>query len=179
MKKSIRKVLVFSLYILAVLLLVYFVVSYVGRRIKVEGSSMEPLLYQGDHLIVDKLTYRFEKPERFDVIVASLTCQKNILFVKRIIGLPGETVWISNEGFIYIDGELLQETYGLEKIQSDKTGLASSPVQLSENEYFVLGDNRNNSLDSRDPAVGIVSGDAIIGKIWLRIFPFTRFGVVG
>ncbi len=95
--------------------------------------------------------------------------------MKRIIGLPGETVQIDLSGNIYINGEILEEDYGLEPINFP--GLAQDPITLGEDEYFVLGDNRNNSSDSRDPSVGNIKRDDIMGKAWVRIWPLNKFGV--
>ena len=95
-----------------------------------------------------------------------------------IYSLPGETVQIDENGNIYINGEILEESYGKEIIDAEKTGLADEPITLGDDEYFVLGDNRNNSLDSRDPSVGNVHRDNIIGRAWLRIMPFSEFGVL-
>ena len=96
--------------------------------------------------------------------------------MKRIIGLPGETVQIDLEGNIYINGEILEEDYGLEPILFP--GLAAEPITLGEDEYFVLGDNRNNSSDSRDASVGNIHRDDIVGKAWVRIWPLNKIGVL-
>ncbi len=112
---------------------------------------MENTLSDGDNLIVDKITYRFSDPKRYDIIVFPYQYEDNTYFIKRIIGLPGETVQIV-DGTIYIDGEALQESYGREVMKN--SGLAADPITLGDDEYFVLGDNRNDSTDSRDPSVG-------------------------
>ena len=106
-----------------------------------------------DNLIVDKITYRFREPERFDIIVFPFEYEDNTFYIKRIIGLPGETVQIDRDGNIFINGEILEEGYGKEVIQ--EPGRAYEPITLGEDEYFVLGDNRNNSSDSRDMSVGV------------------------
>ena len=165
-----------SLYLLVVLILTFLVVTYVGQRTKVSGSSMEPMLSDGDNLIVDKLSYRFSEPERFDIIVFPFRYAKKTYYIKRIIGLPGETVFIDEEGNIYINDELLSESYGREVIEDP--GRAYEPVTLGENEYFVLGDNRNNSSDSRDPVVGNIHRDEFIGKAWVRIWPLNKMGMI-
>ena len=92
--------------------------------------------------------------------------------------MPGETVQIDEEGRIYINGEVLYETYGREVIQAEKIGLARDPITLGEDEYFVLGDNRNNSTDSRVAEVGNIKRDDIIGRAWLRVWPFDNFGIL-
>ncbi len=140
------------------------------------GGSMETTLSENDNLIVDKLTYRFNEPKRFDIVVFPYRYEKDTYYIKRIIGLPGETVFIDEEGNIFIDEELLQEDYGKETILD--AGRAYEPITLGEDEYFVMGDNRNNSQDSRDPAVGNISGEDIIGRAWVRIWPLNKFGIL-
>ena len=174
MKNILREILSTSLYLLVVLCLTYLVIHFVGQRTVVDGSSMESTLSDGDNLIVDKLSYRFHDPERFDIVVFPYQYKKHTYYIKRVIGLPGETVQIDYEGNIYIDGEILQEDFGKEVIQNP--GIAYEPITLGEDEYFVLGDNRNNSSDSRDPAVGCLRKDKLIGKAWVRIYPFNKVG---
>ena len=176
MKKVLREVLSTSVYILFVLCAVYLLIHFVGQRTQVLGSSMEPKLSSEDNLIVDKITYRFHDPERYDIIVFPFRYEDNTFYIKRIIGLPGETVQIDEEGNILIDGEVLPEGYGREVI--DNPGRAYEEIQLGDDEYFVMGDNRNNSTDSRDPSVGNIRRDEIIGRAWLRIWPFDKFGLI-
>ena len=152
--------------------------EFVGQRTEVEGASMENTLHNGDNLIVDKLSYRFHDPERFDIIVFPFQYQANTYYIKRIIGLPGETVQIMEDGSIYINGEKLEESYGREVIQPETIGRAAEPIVLGEDEYFVMGDNRNNSSDSRTDIVGNIKREDIIGKAWLRIWPLSDFGVL-
>lgn len=176
MKKVLREVLSTSVYILFVLCAVYLVIHFVGQRTQVLGSSMEPKLSSEDNLIVDKISYRFHDPERFDIIVFPFRNEDNTFYIKRIIGLPGETVKIDESGNILINGEILAESYGKEVIKSP--GRAYEEIQLGDNEYFVMGDNRNNSLDSREPSVGNITRDEIIGRAWLRIWPLDKFGLI-
>ena len=177
-KKSgaLREILSMIGWILFIFCLVYLVTTYVGQRTRVEGHSMEPALSDGDNLIVDKISYRFHDPERFDIIIFPYQWEPNTYYIKRIIGLPGETIQIDDEGNIYIDGEVLQEHYGLERIKNP--GSAREPITLGEDEYFVLGDNRNNSEDSRFTQVGVIHRDDIVGRAWLRIYPFDRIGFI-
>ncbi len=139
---------------------------------------MENTLHNGDNLIVDKLSYRFHDPERFDIIVFPFQFQDNTYYIKRIIGLPGETVQIMDDGSIYINGEKLEENYGMEVIKPETIGRAAEPIELGDDEYFVMGDNRNNSSDSRTDMVGNITRENIIGKAWLRIWPVSDFGVL-
>lgn len=164
-----------TLYILIILVATFLIVRFVGQRTTVNGVSMYPTLEDGDSLIVDKITYKFSDPQRFDIVVFPFQYQEDTYYIKRVIGLPGETVQISG-GIIYINGQPLQEKNLREPI--GKGGLAADPITLGENEYFVLGDNRNNSSDSREPSVGNVSKSSIIGKTRLRIWPLSRFGFV-
>lgn len=176
MKNVIREVISTVLYILVVLVAVYLFIAFVGQRTGVRGSSMEPTLSDRDNLIVDKISYRFHDPERYDIIVFPFQYEENVFYIKRIIGLPGETVYIDENGGIFINGELLQENYGKEVILS--AGRAAEPITLGADEYFVLGDNRNNSSDSRDPSVGNIKRNQIVGRAWVRIWPFSKFGVL-
>ena len=178
MKKVLKELLNTGVYLLVVLCLTYLVITFVGQRTVVEGESMESTLSDGDNLIVDKLSYRFRDPQRFDIIVFPFQYQKNTYYIKRIIGMPGETVQIDLNGNIYIDGELLPESYGREIMSPENIGRAYEPIVLGEDEYFVMGDNRNNSSDSRTEVVGNIHRDDIIGRAWVRIWPFEKFGVL-
>ncbi len=169
MKKLLKEVLSSSLYIFTVLLITFLIVKFVAIRTEVIGPSMQPTLYSNDNLITEKLSYRFGDPKRFDVIVFPFQYAENTYYIKRIIGLPGETVQIDEEGNIYINGEVLEENYGKEVIKNP--GIASSPIYLGQNEYFVLGDNRNDSSDSRDASVGNIYKKDIVGRAWLRFWP--------
>lgn len=174
MKHFLKSILNFSIYILVVLVLTLLVVRYVGQRTVVMGHSMEPTLSDQDNLLVDKLSYRLHAPKRFDVVVFPYQYADKTYFIKRIIGLPGETVRIDDTGSIYINDELLMEAYGKEVIEDP--GLARDGITLGADEYFVLGDNRNDSSDSRFVSVGNIKGSQIIGKAFLRIYPFSAFG---
>lgn len=170
-----REIISTILYLLVVVALTFLFVRYVGQRTHVNGSSMNVTLEDGDNLIVDKISYRFKDPERFDIIVFPYQYKEDTYYIKRIIGLPGETVQVI-DGMVYIDGELLDESYGKEVMNS--AGVALNPIELGEDEYFVLGDNRNNSSDSRDPSVGNIQKEQIIGKAFLRIWPLNKFGIL-
>lgn len=173
-----RELLNTAIYLLCVLGAVWLVITFVGQRTEVEGASMENTLHNGDNLIVDKLSYRFHDPERFDIIVFPFQFQDNTYYIKRIIGLPGETVQIMDDGSIYINGEKLEENYGMEVIKPETIGRAAEPIELGDDEYFAMGDNRNNSSDSRTDMVGNIKRENIIGKAWLRIWPVSDFGIL-
>ena len=178
MNRIMRELLNTAIYLLCVLGAVWLVITFVGQRTEVEGASMENTLHNGDNLIVDKLSYRFHDPERFDIIVFPFQFQDNTYYIKRIIGLPGETVQIMDDGSIYINGEKLEENYGMEVIKPETIGRVAEPIELGDDEYFVMGDNRNNSSDSRTDMVGNITRENIIGKAWLRIWPVSDFGVL-
>ena len=136
---------------------------------------MEPTLEDSDNLIVDKLSYRFKDPERYDIIVFPYRDGSGLYYIKRIIGLPGEQVYINERGDVFVDGEKLEEDYIKEK--AIDAGIAAQPIILGEDEYFVLGDNRNNSVDSRSVDVGMVSKEEIIGRAVVRIWPLNKLEV--
>lgn len=169
-----KEIISWIFYILFVIVLTWLILHFVGQRTMVEGSSMNPMLNNGDNLIVEKLSYRFNDPERFDIIVFPPVKEPEKFYIKRIIGLPGETVQIDDDGNIYINGEILEEDYGLETIKNP--GRAAEPITLGDDEYFVLGDNRNNSTDGRSDKVGNVKRDTIIGRAWVRIWPLSEIG---
>lgn len=164
----------FFLYAAAVAGLAFFLIQFAGQRTLVSGASMEPALCDGDSLIVDKLTYRWREPERFDIIV--FPQEDGVYYIKRIIGMPGERVRIDEKGGIYINGARMSESYGKEVI--DSAGMAGEEIRIGDGEYFVMGDNRNNSMDSRDGRVGLVQREDIIGRAYFRILPLERIGLV-
>lgn len=177
-KKSVgREVLEMVIYVVVVAALTYLLVTFVGQRTVVSGSSMYPTLENADNLITDKISYRFVDPERFDIVVFPFQDESGKRnFIKRIIGLPGETVQII-DGYVYINGEKLEsDVYGYEVMEY--YGVAEDPVTLGDDEYFVLGDNRNNSKDSRFAEVGNIKRSDLIGKAFIRIWPFSKFGLL-
>ncbi len=175
MKSILKELMGWLLYIIIIVGAAYLIVTFVGQRTQVSGSSMETTLSDGDQLIVDKISYRFRDPKRYDIIVFPYQYEPNTYYIKRIIGLPGETIQII-DGYIYIDGEQLDEHYGNELMNDP--GIAAEPVALGEDEYFVLGDNRNNSQDSRAVNVGVIHRKDILGRAWIRIWPLDSMGVI-
>ncbi len=175
MKGIMKELFGWILFIVIVVAVSYLVVTFVGQRTQVSGESMETTLSDGDHLIVDKITYRFRDPKRYDIVVFPYRYEENTYYIKRIIGLPGETVQIV-DGYVYINGVQLDEHYGNALIKDP--GQAAQPITLGEDEYFVMGDNRNNSQDSRSANVGVVHRDELLGRAWIRIWPLDKFGVI-
>ncbi len=175
MKEIIKELSGWLLYIVLIIALTWTVVTFAGQRTEVSGSSMETTLSDKDQLIVDKMTYRFRDPKRYDIVVFPYQYQDNTYYIKRIIGLPGETVQILS-GMVYIDGMRLDEHYGNEIMENP--GIAEEPLTLGEDEYFVLGDNRNNSSDSRASDVGLIHRKDLIGRAWIRVWPLSQIGVI-
>lgn len=156
--------------IVAVIVLAFAVTHFGFQKIKMHGDSMSHTLVENDEIIVNKLLYRFKSPERGDVVIFKQTGQEHSYYnVKRVIGLPGETIEIK-DGKVYINGEKYKETINTDLIEN--SGLASSPYKLEDGEYFVLGDNRNNSVDSRFASFGTIFKHDIIGKAWFRMNKF-------
>ena len=173
-----------------VVCLSFILATYMLGKTTVVGHSMEPTLENDDSLLVDKVSYCFRQPERYDVIVFEpAIANVSKYYVKRIVGLPGETIQII-DGVVYINGEPLENdviySFGLKDedgkpVEPEKiynAGLAEKPITLGYDEYFVLGDNRNNSEDSRYANIGNVKKDYIIGKAWFRVSPWKKFGFI-
>lgn len=174
-QNKIKDIIGLVLYCIIVIAIMFLVIKYVGQRTVVIGDSMETTLQDGDNLITDKLTYHFVDPKRYDIVVFPFKENTSQLLIKRIIGMPGETVQII-DGKVHINGYELAETYGNELIESP--GLASEPITLGEDEYFVLGDNRNNSQDSRFESVGNIHRSDLIGRAWVRIWPLNEISLL-
>ncbi len=169
-KKLILRIALWIIEIAAVIGLAYFIINFALEKTTMLGESMHITLEKDDKIIINKLAYKFGKPKRFDVVVFKQSGDEHSYYnIKRVIGLPGETVQIK-EGYVYINDELLKEPMITDPILIG--GLADDKITLEENEYFVLGDNRNNSEDSRFANIANVVFDDIIGKAWLRLSPF-------
>jgi len=178
-KSALKEFLSYVVWLLGVWVTVQLIIHFVGTFSVVDGDSMQPTLYDKEYLWVDKLSYHFKEPERFDVVIFPIMYRgRENHFVKRIIGLPGETVYIDEKGVIYIDGEVLAEEYGKEAIAEYNRYRAKEPLTLGEDEYFVMGDNRNHSSDSRVESVGNIERSRIIGKAVVRLWPFNKIGMV-
>ena len=144
------------------------------QSVTMQESSMEPTISVGDRYFMNRVIYRVSSPKRGDVIVFRTNASDDAaLHIRRVIGLPGETVQIV-DGQILINGETYKEGRDFPVISNP--GMASSPVTLESGEYFVLGDNRNNSEDSRYGSIGKVNKKYITGKLWFKLFPVKSIG---
>lgn len=159
--------------IMVALACAWFLVYGFGEQVRISGSSMQPVLDAEDVVLMNRLIYDVSSPQRFDIVVFEREDGKKN--VKRVIGLPGETVQIKN-GSVYIDGAPLEAPDGLEQVSL--AGRAEVPIQLEADEYFLLGDNRDSSEDSRFGNIGNVKGDQITGRVWLRIFPLLKLDLI-
>lgn len=173
-KKFFGSIIELGIYLAIIILCVTVVPRYVIQRTIVDGSSMMNTLKDQENLLVEKVSYHFSDPDRFDIIVFYPKGRDyEDYYIKRVIGLPGETVQIIGSS-IYIDGKELKEDYGKDPITS--SGLAAEPIKLAEDEFFVMGDNRTVSEDSR--SIGPVKKKNIEGRAVLRIYPFSKFGTL-
>lgn len=173
-KAIIKELMSTLLYCAVVIFCVFLFITFVMQRTDVSGSSMEPTLHDKDVLMIEKVTYRFKNADRFDIVIFPYKYGNDEYFIKRVIGLPGETVRIDTEGNIYINETKLEEPYGAEVIKDP--GRAIESITLADDEYFVMGDNRNHSMDSREPSVGNIKKKDILGHAIVRIYPFSDFG---
>ena len=149
-------------------------VNFVGTSTSIVGSSMEPALFNGEEVLLNKIIYQFSAPKRGDVIAFHPNGDENThLYVKRIVALPGETIQIK-QGSVYINGEM----HAMDT-ETNEAGVAADLIELKDDEYFVMGDNRENSEDSRSANIGNVSREMIVGKVWYHMkYEDTRMGRV-
>lgn len=168
-----RKAVHWAVNVVVALACAWFLVYGFCTQVPVSGGSMQPVLDQDDVVLVNRMAYDVGRPERFDIVVFER--EDNKKNVKRIIGLPGETVQIKG-GYIFIDGELLSAPDNLEQVSL--AGRADTPITLDQDEYFLLGDNRDSSEDSRFSNVGNVKRAQIQGKVWFRMFPLLKLDFI-
>lgn len=157
--------------VLPALLIALLINVFVGQATRVEGQSMEPNLHTDQRLVVEKMSYRFHGPKRFDVVVLRLPDQGEELLIKRVVGLPGETVEF-RDGFIYINGEKLDEPFDHGETRSGR----ESTILVPPLHVLVLGDNRNHSNDSR--SFGPVPIEDLVGRAWISYWPPEMVGLV-
>ncbi len=166
-KDMVREILVTIFYCFAAVLLAFVLVFLVGMKISVIGVSMEPALYNGQEVFINRFIYKLFQPGRGDIVAFLPNGNQNShYYLKRVVGLPGERIQIIG-GYVYIDGELLDEGDIYDKISDP--GIAENEVILGSDEYFVLGDNRNSSEDSRSGNIGPVKKETIAGKAWFHL----------
>ncbi len=151
-------------------LVIFLLIRFAVQNFRIEGFSMEPNFHDGQFLLVNKIVYMLHPPERGDVVIFRFPNNPDRDFIKRIIGLPGDRVEIEN-GRVLINGEALPETYPL-----NPGSYSYGPVTVGQDEYFVLGDNRNNSSDSH--SWGMLPSKNLIGKAWLSYWPPSQIGIV-
>ncbi len=160
-----------TLQVLLLALAIFFAIHFMVQNFRIDGTSMIPNLRNGQYVIVNKTAYWFGRnPHRGDIIVFNAPDQPWNDRVKRVIGLPGDTVRVEPNGTVYVNGQELDEPY----LPENHSG-ASGTWTVPEEEYFVMGDNRSYSYDSRE--VGPVPRDKIIGKAWLVIWPLHDWGL--
>lgn len=170
----VKEILIWISEIALVLGIAFVVVFYVGLRTSVVGQSMAPALENGQEILINRFIYSISKPKPNDVVVFLPNGnEKSHYYVKRVIGVPGDTVQIK-DGAVYVNGELFEEAVETASIINSE--LAAEEIALGEDEYFVLGDNRNNSEDSRYANIGNVKKEYIIGKAWFVVSPMDKFG---
>ena len=165
-KSTIHEILSTLFYCGVAVFLAFVLVFSVGMKISMVGVSMEPALYNGQEVLVNRFIYKITSPKRGDVIAFLPNGNQNShYYLKRIVGLPGESIQII-DGYVYINGERLSED---EYDKMADYGIAGNEIQLGSDEYFVLGDNRNMSEDSRSGNIGAVKKDTIAGKAWFHL----------
>lgn len=162
--------------ILLVMVVAVMLVSFVGFRITVVGASMSPTLESGEEILVNRFVYKIFSPKQNDLIVFLPNGnEKSHYYVKRVIAGPGDKVQIK-DGVVYVNGEKFTEEAAVSNIENAL--LAENEITVGEDEYFVLGDNRNNSEDSRYASIGNVKKDHIVGKAWFVVSPWGKFGFI-
>jgi signal peptidase I len=155
-------------------LVIFLLIRMVVQNYRIESHSMLPNFHEGQFILVNKLAFKLGEPTRGEVIVFHNPANNDEDYIKRVIGLPGDTVEMQGDT-VYINGEALPQPYQTNLLNS---GYSFGPTTVPADHLFVMGDNRPNSRDSRYPEVGPVSEDLIVGKAWLRVWPLAEFGWV-
>lgn len=173
---KLKETLFFGVEIIVVIVIAFVLVHFVGEKTSVIGASMTPTLSNKDEVIINKFIYTLTDPKRGDVVVFRPNGNENThLNVKRVVGLPGETIKVE-KGVLYIDGEAYESDFVAAGIKDQ--GIAAEPILLGEDEYFVIGDNVNNSEDSRFANIGNVDKEDMEGKVWFCVSPMSNMGFV-
>ena len=171
----IHEIISWIFWIVMSIILALLVVYCIGMKTSIIGSSMEPSLYNGQEIFLNRLVYKITSPKAGDVVVFLPNGnEKSHYYVKRVVAVPGDELYVKN-GILYVNNEV-QDEYINDKIA--EAGLAENKIELGDDEYFCLGDNRPVSQDSRYKEVGPVKRSIIVGKVWIRIWPLTKFGKV-
>lgn len=171
-----KEIMSWILSLAIVICLAYVLVAFFGIRTNVVGQAMEQTLEDNDEILVNKFAYIVSKPKSGDVVVFLPNGnKKSHYYIRRVVAVPGDTVQIK-DGALYVNDELYKESTDVASIED--AGVASDPVKLGKDEYFVLGDNRNNSEDSRYANIGNVKKEYIIGKAWFRFSGLGDFGTI-
>lgn len=169
LKSILKEILIYAVIFM---LCLFFIPRYVCCKYTVHGISMEDTLYEEEQIIGEKISYLFTEPKRFNVVVVQpFEKEEDNYYVKRVIGLPGETIEIKGKD-VYIDGEILDDSRYIREEMFDSTYL--EPTKLGEDEYFVMGDNRNYSSDSRESEIGPIPKDRIIAKAFFIVWPLKK-----
>ena len=166
----------YAFYVFIVVFVLYISPTFLVEKIVIDGNSMQDSLQDEEQVLIEKVSRYFDGPDRFDIVVFTKnhgTAEK--VYIKRIIGMPGDTIQILSD-IIFVNGEILEENYGKDAMLTD--GIAHDPIVLGDDEYFVLGDHRSVSVDSRSAKVGVVKKSELDGVVFLRVFPFDAFGKV-
>ena len=170
---NIKEIKKFIKDIFLIVISVFLVSSFIAQPTTVEGNSMLPTLYDADQLVIEKISQRFTAFERYDIIVFPYNSDRSKYYIKRIIGMPGEIIDIKN-GEIFVNNEILDEPIDLENIKD--LGTQEYPIRIPEHTFFVMGDNRNHSRDSRYIDVGLIKEEDVVGKGYFRFYPFSNLG---
>ena len=175
-RKIITGILITLIEIAIVVLAAFLIVRYGLERMTMSGNGMEPTVKDDDSILINKMSYKLHSVKRNDVVVLRQNgSEHNYYVVQRVIGLPGEKVKITN-GEVYIDGKVLDEKYDFPLMKNG--GLALDEITLDDDEYFVLGDNRNDSLDSRSTDIGFINENKVLGKVVFRFYPFDKIEII-
>ncbi len=169
-----RQILAFMAQAVVAIACAWFLVFSFGKTVVNAGQSMQPLLESGDSVLIDRVSYRFFTVRRYDVAAFYMTQadrEADRASIKRIIGMPGETIQIE-DGRVLINGQTTECPEGW--LDADTAGTAAQPIVLGADEYFVLGDNRSASEDSRFASVSNVKESSILGRVWLQVRPLSR-----